>query len=107
MSALQFPTSQDFDAKVAENKAKKWADLEPGTMYAVREIKEVKTRYGKPVIGTLETQDGEQLQVWLPARLGDDLQSQELPVFVRHEGLKQSKKNSSRQYHAYTLIVVK
>lgn len=107
MSAIQFPSSKDFDAKATTGTAaletKKWSDLSIG-IYAITELKSVKGKYGESFIGDLETQGGDQYKAWLPQRLGAELQGIKLPVFVRHEGLQQSKKNKSRQYYAYTLM---
>ena len=85
MSALEFPSDQDFDA-VAATAITKWGDLPAGTIYAIKAIKVIKGKYGPSVVGDLETKAGEQYKVWLPKRLGDEVKDLKLPAFVRHEG---------------------
>ena len=104
MSSLQFPSTQDFDV-VNKNKIVKWGEL-PQEIYAVTNIKSVVGKYGESFIGDLETEKGEKFQAWLPLKLGNDIMEYELPVFVRHEGLKQSH-ISSNKFHAYTVLVSK
>jgi hypothetical protein len=103
---MQFPTSKDFDAKTADataSETNKWLELPTG-IYAITKLKGVKGRFGESFIGDLEAETGEKFQAWLPTRLSCELKGKKLPVFVRHEGLKQSQQNSSRHYHAYTLL---
>ena len=104
MSALQFPSDQDFDIVAATAATIKWGDLPTGTVYAIKAIKVTKDKYGVSFVGDLETQDGDQSKVWLPQRLGDDLKGCELPVFVMSKGFKLSmlvKHEGSYKYYAY------
>lgn len=105
---MQFPTSKDFDTKAgavaAAPETKKWSELPTGSIYVIKEIRKVKGKFGESFIGDLETETGETFRAWLPPKLGGELKGREFPVFIRHDGLKQSQKNSSRHYHAYTLL---
>ena len=103
MSALEFPSDQELNAKEKSTRAIKWSELPLGIVYAIKTTKVIEGKYGQSFLGDLETQDGDQYCVWLPGRLGDELRDRELPVFVRPEGLMQSKK-SSYKYYAYTLL---
>ena len=108
MSAIQFPSSEQVEAAEAAEAAIrpeiiKWSELTIGTVYAVTKIKKDKGRFGS-LVGDLKTQDGTQYKTWLPKRLADDIQDRELPVFVKHKGLKQSVKDKSRSYYDYTVI---
>ena len=103
MSTLEFPSEQDFDAKVATVATTKWGDLPTGTVYAIKTIEVVKGKYGPSVVGDLETKAGEQYKVWLPQRLGDEVKGLKLPAFVRHEGKQASSKAGCRYYYAYTV----
>ena len=102
MSALQFPSEQELEAKAATTTIK-WSDLPTWVVYAIKAIKVIKGKYGQSVVSDLETEAGNQYRVWLPQRLGDEVRDRKLPLFVRPEGLQQSKK-SSNKYYAYTLL---
>ena len=104
MTTLKFPSDQEIEAQAATDNAeiKKWADLPQG-LYGVTQVKKVEGKFGTSFIGDLETRDNDHYKAWLTQRLSNEVKDLKLPVFVRHEGLKQSKK-SSNKYYAYTLI---
>ena len=105
MSTLKFPSGQEFDAAAATRKEPitKWADLPIGNIYVIVDTKLKDTKHGGAVVGKLETEAGDSCRVWLPPRLGNELRGYELPVYVRVDGLMQTR-DGSRKYHAYTLI---
>ena len=100
MSALAFPSEQDFETKKS-TRAIKWSELPLG-IYSIESVTEKSGKFGASFIAELETQAGDKYKVWLPQRLGNDLHGFKLPVFVKHEGLMQSEKGSYK-YYAYTL----
>ena len=53
MSALQFPSDQDFDTVAATAATIKWGDLPRGTVYAIKAIKVTKDKYGVSFVGDL------------------------------------------------------
>ena len=75
MSTLEFLSSEKVQAAeaAAETKTMKWSELPTRTVYAITEIKKVKSKFGKSFVGDLETQDGDRYKAWLPQRLADDL----------------------------------
>ena len=105
MSTLKFPSGQEFDAAVAARAEPiiKWTDLPIRNIYAIVETELKGTKHGGAVVGKLETETGDSCRVWLLPRLGNELMRHELPVYVRVDGLMQTR-DGSRKYHAYTLI---
>ena len=103
MNALEFPSDQELNAKEKNTRAIKWSELPLGVVYAIKATKVIEGKYGQSFIGDLESRGCERYKVWLPRRLGDEVKDIKLPVFVRSEGLMQSKK-SSYKYYAYTLL---
>ena len=106
MSTLSFPSSGKVQAAVAaaETKTMRWSELPTGTVYGITHTKQVQGKFGKSVVGDLETQDGERYKAWLPQRLASDVSDHKLPVFVLHKGLKQSERDKSRQFYDYMVI---
>ncbi len=106
MSAIRFPSSEQVQAAEAATGPEtiNWSELTTDTVYAIIAVKEVEGKYGTSLVGDLETQAGKQYKAWLPQRLGDDIKGRELPVFVKHKGLKKSMKHKSRSYYDYTVI---
>ena len=106
MSTLSFPSSGKVQAAVAatETKTMRWSELAVDTVYGITHTNQVQGKFGKSVVGDLETQDGERYKAWLPQRLAADLKAYKLPVFVLHKGLKQSERDKSRQFYDYTMI---
>ena len=105
MSTLKFPSGHEFDTvATARNKPiSKWADLPSGNIYAIVDTETKVTKHGDAVVGRLETETGDGCRVWLLPRLGDELMGHELPVYVRVDGLRETR-DGHRHYHAYTLI---
>ena len=61
MSTLSFPSSEKVQAAVAasETKTMRWSELAVDTVYGITHTNQVQGKFGKSVVGDLETRDGE------------------------------------------------
>lgn len=101
-----FPSDEDF-ARAEIQPAIKWADLPQGK-YCIAEKKEVKTKYGDTLILTLTPYKDEKclenILVWAPERLVQQLKEKPDARYIRNDGLKVSSKNKSHKFHSFVLL---
>ena len=87
-----WPTEESFQRK----EILKWRDISD----AVYKIKNVSHRRGK--FGNLETKNGDDVRVWAPKRLTEDLLEDDSSQFVYKIGLKTSA--DGNEYFDYELM---
>ena len=100
---MNFPVESDFKKVEQLTNVQKWLDI-PQMIYAVSEIKSVNGKYGESHIAKLENKNGEQLNVWLPQRISNDIVKTGLPCFIKHDGTTPNPKDETKYYHKYSVL---
>jgi len=100
---MNFPTITDFEKVEQFNNVQKWIEI-PQMIYEILETKSVKGKYGISYIAKLKNKDGEQLNVWLPQRIGNDVVETGVPCFIKHDGITPNPKDATKYYHKYAIL---
>jgi len=99
---MNFPTDADFQKGEQLNNIQKWIDI-PKVKYEILETKSVKAKYGKSYIAKLRNELGEQLNVWLPNRIGNNVAETGVPCFIKHHG-KILNIDNTKFFHKYSIL---
>ena len=107
-----FPTVEEFE----QNKDQyvpiiKWRELPENVIYHVNSVGKFDTPSKfvstSVMYGVFHNKKGELFKVWLPERLCGELVDyafNNMDAFVRSKGLKQSEKNSERNFFDYDIM---
>jgi len=80
----------------------KWRDISDA-VYKIKKVAHRTGKFGNSAILTLETKYGDDLRVWAPKRLAEDLLEDDSSQFVFKRGLKRSE-STSNEYFDYDLM---
>ena len=104
-------TTEEFDAAIQSKKTNngstlQWRDLPTGEILYVEQRKQLNLKDGTCMILTLTNSSGDTYTAWATKRLCDELiqDHKEVDVFIRSNGLKQSKTDPTRSYYDYDII---
>ena len=108
---MAFITAQEFDVAIktkTENDklAKQWRELPIGEIFRVVQRKQFNLKDGTCMILTLNDRNNNTYTSWATKRLCDELiqDYDELDVYIRSNGLTQSKSDPTRSYYDYDII---
>ena len=85
------------------NKTIKWREL-PRGIYAIKDSKQMTTKFGDTVVLMIETEDGTAYKVWAPNRLAKQLTSDPGARYVRNMGLRESANNPAKSYFDFDIL---
>ena len=94
-----FPTVEDFKSDLQA--AIKWRDLPLG-IYKIVSKRSTTNKFGPGMRLELRDASGEAFFVWAPARLVERLNEDDQISYVSNEGLKQSTRDPSKSYFAFS-----
>jgi len=111
---MAFITTQEFNDFISSKKEHekyttlRWRELPFGKVFHVDQRKLLKLKDDTCMILTLSDKKNNSYTVWAPKRLCDELvqDSGDLNVYIRSNGLQQSKIDPTRSYYAYDIVEV-
>ena len=98
-----FPTVEDFKSDAQVNAVIKWRDLPLG-VYKIVSKRSTTNKFGPGMRLELRDASGEAFFVWAPARLVESLSEDDQIGFILNEGLKQSMRDPSKSYFAFSTV---
>ena len=104
---MDFPSEEEF-AKKAKSTAYpptlKWRDLVSDVIYSIDNYRAIPTKFGISTILEISKRNGEKFEVWAPTRLVQDLETSDMPRYVRPLGSVPCTGDSNKNYYKYELM---